>query len=60
MPEVVIKNLPFMLQGLLTSLQISAMVAAERFLPSFFGTTQKPHFSRQPRWVKPMEASKAG
>ena len=27
MPEVVIKNLPFMLQGLLTSLQISAMVA---------------------------------
>jgi His/Glu/Gln/Arg/opine family amino acid ABC transporter permease subunit len=27
MPEVIIKNLPFMLQGLLTSLQISAMVA---------------------------------
>jgi len=26
-PEVIIKNLPFMLQGLLTSLQISAMVA---------------------------------
>jgi His/Glu/Gln/Arg/opine family amino acid ABC transporter permease subunit len=27
MPEVIIKNLPFMLQGLLTSLEISAMVA---------------------------------
>jgi His/Glu/Gln/Arg/opine family amino acid ABC transporter permease subunit len=27
MPEVIIKNLPFMLQGLLISLQISAMVA---------------------------------
>ena len=27
MPEVIIKNLPFMLQGLLTSLPISAMVA---------------------------------
>ncbi|MCO5089742.1 amino acid ABC transporter permease [Bosea sp. (in: a-proteobacteria)] len=27
MPEVILKNLPFMLQGLATSLQISAMVA---------------------------------
>jgi His/Glu/Gln/Arg/opine family amino acid ABC transporter permease subunit len=27
MPEVIVKNLPFLLQGLLTSLQISAMVA---------------------------------
>jgi His/Glu/Gln/Arg/opine family amino acid ABC transporter permease subunit len=27
MPEVIIKNLPFLLQGLMTSLQISAMVA---------------------------------
>jgi len=27
MPEVIIKNLPFMLQGLLTSFEISAMVA---------------------------------
>ncbi len=27
MPEVILKNLPFMLQGLTTSLQISAMVA---------------------------------
>ena len=27
MPEIILKNLPFMLQGLVTSLQISAMVA---------------------------------